>query len=66
MQAFSYPQVVSRRRVDPRKVPCTMCEHNEFVHGDNEPRRCLYAECACDGFTPEVVVPVDGGEDLLD
>ena len=39
------------RPVDARRVFCAMCEHTEFVHGDVDARRCLYSECACDGFT---------------
>lgn len=46
------PQHALRSRpVDARRVFCAMCEHTEFVHGDVDARRCLYSECACDGFT---------------
>jgi hypothetical protein len=43
------------RRFDLPRVPCAFCEHSEFVHGDAEPRRCLYTECHCVGFIQSFV-----------
>lgn len=50
MQFSLSPQPVLRRPYDPRKVFCATCEHSEFIHGDNDLRRCLYSECLCTGF----------------
>jgi hypothetical protein len=41
---------VARRDLDSTRVFCGACEHSEFVHGDAQPRRCLYSECDCGGF----------------
>jgi hypothetical protein len=51
MQTISSQQTVLARPADPRRVYCAMCEHSEFVHGDQGARSCLYSECGCTGFT---------------
>lgn len=60
MQAHPHQQVVLDRGPDPRRIFCSRCEHSEFVHGDREPRRCLYTECGCSGF-PVGALQVDQG-----
>jgi hypothetical protein len=62
----SYPRVEVQRRVDPRRVFCGVCEHSEFVHGDFEPRTCLYAGCACSGYTAQVAITIVLNDDRRD
>jgi hypothetical protein len=51
MQAYQDQQIAFDRGPGPSWISCTTCEHSEFVHGDYDARRCLYAECGCSGFT---------------
>jgi hypothetical protein len=50
MQTYRVPEVIHRHGLEPPRVLCTRCEHAEFVHGDFDPRLCLYTECVCAGF----------------
>lgn len=54
---MSFPtdlRTLPRSAVDPRTVFCARCTHSDFVHSDAAERRCLFSECACDGwFGPE-------------
>ncbi len=36
------------------RTPCALCTHAEFLHCDDDLRRCLYSECACSGFAMDV------------
>jgi hypothetical protein len=38
---------IFRHAVDSRRVFCAGCAHSEFIHSDDDFRRCLYSECNC-------------------
>ena len=58
-----------RPRVDPlepsrnegsTRIYCATCGHSEYVHADNNNRRCLYTVCDCNRFIAGAVPDISG------
>lgn len=54
------PSVSAVRDLNPSKtIPCSRCQHAEFIHGYAGP--CLFHDCECPFFTPEAEPDVEEG-----
>jgi hypothetical protein len=58
-----------RQRIEPlelsrnegsTRIYCATCGHSEYVHADNNDRRCLYTVCDCNRFIAGAVPDISG------
>ena len=58
-----------RQRIEPfepsrnegsTRIYCATCGHSEYVHADNNNRRCLYTVCDCNRFIAGAVPDISG------
>jgi hypothetical protein len=58
---FAHALRAERTGPDPLRRPCAACVHSEFIHADDEPRGCLFSDCACRSFTVDLAATERGG-----